>query len=151
MSRVVNRVILVGNLGADPEVRSAASGALTAALRLATSESWKDKNTGQSLDRTEWHRIKLFGRQAEIAQQYFHKGQQLYVEGSLRTDRYTDKNGVERFSTSVIASVVQMLGGAHTDAARTTMVDGPPPAQGTPREDRREAAPEWDPDYDVPF
>jgi single-strand DNA-binding protein len=110
-SRGVNKVTLVGNLGADPEVRNTASGGAITTIRVATSESWKDKTTGQQQERTEWHRIKFFGRLAEIAGEYLKKGSQVYIEGSLRTDKYTDKDGVERFTTDIVANEMQMLGG----------------------------------------
>ena len=111
MARGVNKVILIGNLGADPETRYTASGAAITTVSLATSESWKDKQTGEAKERTEWHRVKFFGRLAEIAGEYLKKGRQVYVEGSIRTDKYTDKEGVERYSTDVIANEMQMLGG----------------------------------------
>lgn len=111
MARGVNKVILVGNLGADPEVRYTAGGSAITSIRIATSESWKDKQTGEQQERTEWHRIKFFGRLAEIAGEYLKKGRQVYIEGSLRTDKYTDKDGVERYSTDIIANEMQMLGG----------------------------------------
>ena len=111
MSRGVNKVILVGNLGADPETRYTQGGGAITTIRIATSESWKDKTTGEAQERTEWHRLKFFGRLAEIAGEYLKKGRQVYVEGSLRTDKYTDKEGIERFSTDIIANEMQMLGG----------------------------------------
>lgn len=111
MARGVNKVILIGNLGADPERRSTAGGSSVTTLRLATSESWKDKNTGETQERTEWHRVKMFGRLADIAAEYLRKGRQVYIEGSLRTDKYTDKDGVERYTTDIIADQMQMLGG----------------------------------------
>ena len=111
MSRGVNKVILVGNLGADPETRYTANGGAITSIRIATSEQWTDKQSGQKQERTEWHRVKFFGRLAEIAGEYLKKGRQVYVEGSLRTDKYTDKDGVERYTTDVIANEMQMLGG----------------------------------------
>ncbi len=110
MSRGVNRVILVGNLGADPEKRTTQGGTVITSIRVATGESWKDKATGETQERTEWHRVKFFGRLAEIAAEYLRKGAQVYVEGSLRTDKYTDKDGIERYSTDIIAGEMQMLG-----------------------------------------
>lgn len=112
MARGINKVILVGNLGADPETRYTASGSAITTIRIATSEQWTDKQTGQKQERTEWHRVKFFGRLAEIAGEYLRKGRQVYVEGSLRTDKYTDKDGVERYTTDIIANEMQMLGGA---------------------------------------
>jgi single-strand DNA-binding protein len=116
MARGINKVILVGNLGADPEVRYTGGGTAIASLRIATSEQWTDKQSGQKQERTEWHRVKLFGRLAEIAGEYLKKGRQVYIEGSLRTDKYTDKDGVERFSTDIIAAEMQMLGGGEGGA-----------------------------------
>ena len=111
MARGVNKVILVGTLGADPETRYTAGGGAITKIRIATNESWTDKQTGQKQERTEWHRVTFFGRLAEIAGEYLKKGRQVYVEGSLRTDKYTDKDGIERYSTDVIANEMQMLGG----------------------------------------
>ncbi|MDR3445045.1 MULTISPECIES: single-stranded DNA-binding protein [unclassified Dyella] len=111
MARGVNKVIIVGNLGADPETRYTGNGTAITSIRIATSESWTDKQSGEKQERTEWHRVKLFGRLAEIAGEYLKKGRQVYIEGSLRTDKYTDKDGVERFSTDIVAAEMQMLGG----------------------------------------
>ena len=111
MARGVNKVILVGNLGADPETRAMPSGSTVANLRIATSESWRDKTSGEQQERTEWHRVALFGRLAEIAGEYLRKGSQVYIEGSLRTRKWQDKQGVERFSTEIVGSELQMLGG----------------------------------------
>jgi single-strand DNA-binding protein len=111
MARGVNKVILVGNLGADPEMRHTGGGTAVTTLNLATSESWTDKQSGEKVEKTEWHRVKLFGRLAEIAGDYLKKGRQVYIEGSLRTDKYTGKDGIERYSTDIIASEMQMLGG----------------------------------------
>ncbi|MFT3807488.1 single-stranded DNA-binding protein [Arenimonas sp.] len=110
MARGINKVILVGNLGNDPEVRYSQSGSTITTISVATSESWKDKN-GEQQERTEWHRVKFFGRLAEIAGEYLKKGRQVYIEGSLRTEKYTDKSGVEKYSTDIIANEMQMLGG----------------------------------------
>ena len=110
MARGINKVILVGTVGKDPEVRYSQAGSANVTLSLATNESWKDKN-GEKQERTEWHRLKFFGKLAEIAGEYVKKGQQLYVEGSLRTDKYTDKQGVERYTTDIIVNDMQMLGG----------------------------------------
>jgi single-strand DNA-binding protein len=111
MARGINKVIIVGNLGADPEVRYTGGGTPVCSLSVATSEQWTDKQSGERQERTEWHRVKLFGKLAEIAGEYLKKGRQVYIEGSLRTDKYTDKSGVERYSTDIIASDMQMLGG----------------------------------------
>ncbi|KRE88741.1 single-stranded DNA-binding protein [Frateuria sp. Soil773] len=111
MARGINKVIIVGNLGNDPETRYTAGGTAVTSLSVATSEQWTDKQSGERQERTEWHRVKLFGKLAEIAGEYLKKGRQVYIEGSLRTDKYTDKNGVEKYSTDIIASDMQMLGG----------------------------------------
>ncbi|HMM58284.1 MAG: single-stranded DNA-binding protein [Xanthomonadales bacterium PRO7] len=110
MARGINKVILVGNLGGDPETRYTPSGTAITSIRLATSESWKDKQTGEAQERTEWHRVDFFGRLAEIAGEYLKKGRQVYIEGKLRTDEY-EKDGVKRWSTKIIADEMQMLGG----------------------------------------
>lgn len=116
MARGVNKVIIVGNLGADPETRYTGNGTAITSLRIATSENWTDKQSGEKQERTEWHRVKLFGRLAEIAGEYLKKGRQVYIEGSLRTDKYTDKDGVERYSTDIIGAEMQMLGGGSEGA-----------------------------------
>jgi len=110
MARGINKVIIVGNLGNDPDVRYAQSGAAITTISVATTDAWKDKD-GNQQERTEWHRVKFFGRLAEIAGEYLKKGRQVYIEGSLRTEKYTDKNGVEKYSTDIIADEMQMLGG----------------------------------------
>jgi single-strand DNA-binding protein len=111
MARGVNKVILVGNLGADPETRSMPSGTTVTNIRIATSESWKDKASGAQQERTEWHSIALFGRLGEIAAEYLRKGSQVFVEGKLRTRKWQDKTGNDRFTTEIIADNMQMLGG----------------------------------------
>ncbi len=111
MARGINKVILIGNLGADPETRAMPSGTTVANLRVATSESWRDKQTGEQQERTEWHRVALFGRLAEIAGEYLRKGSQVYIEGSLRTRKWQDKQGNERYSTEIIGNELQRRGG----------------------------------------
>ncbi len=107
----VNKVIIVGNLGRDPEVRYSASGDAMCNITVATTDTWKDKATGEKKEATEWHRISFFGRLAEIAGQYLKKGSQVYVEGSLRTRKWTDKEGQERYTTEIRADEMKMLGG----------------------------------------
>ncbi len=111
MARGVNIVILIGNLGADPDARHTASGMAVTALSVATTESRLDKQSGERQEHTEWHRVKLFGRTAEVAAEYLKKGRQVYIEGTLRTSKYTGKDGVEKYSTEVIGNDLQMLGG----------------------------------------
>ncbi|HMK86125.1 MAG TPA: single-stranded DNA-binding protein [Steroidobacteraceae bacterium] len=117
MARGVNKVILVGNLGADPETRSMPSGMTVTNIRIATSESWKDKASGAQQERTEWHNIALFGRLGEIAAEYLRKGSQVFIEGKLRTRKWQDKQGNDRFTTEIIADNMQMLGGRAAGAA----------------------------------
>ncbi|MGB5299990.1 MAG: single-stranded DNA-binding protein [Thiogranum sp.] len=111
MARGVNKVILVGNLGADPEVKYMPNGNAVANVTLATSESWKDKQSGEQKDKTEWHRVVFFRRLAEIAGEYLKKGSQVYLEGKLQTRKWQDKNGNDRYTTEIIANEMQMLGG----------------------------------------
>ena len=109
MSKGVNKVILVGNLGADPDVRFLPSGDSVVNATLATSEIWKDRQSGEKQERTEWHRLVFFNRLAEIAGEYLKKGSKIYAEGSLKTRKWTDKNGVERYTTEIVVSEMQML------------------------------------------
>ena len=107
----INKVILVGHLGNDPEVRYSGSGAAIANISLATSEAWKDKQTGEQNERTEWHRVVMFNRLGEIAGEYLRKGSLVYIEGKLQTRKWQDKDGQDRYSTEVVANEMQMLGG----------------------------------------
>lgn len=116
-SRGVNKVIVVGNLGNDPEIKYTNSGSAIARLSIATSEQWTDKNTNQKQERTEWHRVVFFGRLAEICGEYLRKGSQVFVEGSLRTEKYTDKEGIEKYSTDIIGREMQMLGARQDSGA----------------------------------
>lgn len=109
MARGINKVIIVGNLGADPDVKYSANGNAVTRINVATSEQWKDKQTGDQQERTEWHRVVFFGRLAEIAGEYLKKGSQVYIEGSLRTSSY-EKEGQKHYSTDIIANEMQMLG-----------------------------------------
>jgi single-strand DNA-binding protein len=165
MARGVNKVILVGNLGADPDVRYTAGGGAITTIKVATSESWKDKQTGEQQERTEWHRVKFFGRLAEIAGEYLKKGRQVYIEGSIRTDKYTDKEGVERYATDIIANEMQLLGsnpggsdggmgggGGSRAGGERPQRSAPPSSAGQSRpEPRREAPPPDDFEDDIPF
>jgi single-strand DNA-binding protein len=132
MARGVNKVILIGNLGADPETRAMPSGTTVANLRVATSESWRDKQTGEQQERTEWHRVALFGRLAEVAGEYLRKGSQVYIEGSLRTRKWQDKEGKDRYSTEIVGNDLQMLGGRGGGAGGGgTGGGGPGPGPGS--------------------
>ena len=111
MSRGINKVILVGNLGQDPDTRYMPSGVAVTNISVATSEQWKDKQSGAQQERTEWHKVAFFGRLAEIAAEYLRKGSQVYVEGKLRTRKWQDRDGNDRWTTEVIADEMQMLGG----------------------------------------
>ncbi len=110
MARGVNKVILVGNLGADPDTKYTAGGTAITNVSIATSESWRDKQTGENQDRTEWHRVVFFNRLAEIAGEYLRKGSQVYVEGKLRTRKWQDQSGQDRYTTEIVGNEMQMLG-----------------------------------------
>ena len=129
----INKVILVGNLGAKPELKYGASGNAVTNLSVATSDSWTDKNTGQKQERTEWHRVSLFGKLAEVAAQYTDKGSKVYVEGKLQTTKYTDNAGIEKYSTSVVVGgfngVFQML-----DRRDDSNMSAPSESSNTPME-----------------
>jgi len=111
MARGINKVIIVGNLGQDPDTKAMPSGMTVCNLRIATSESWKDKQSGEMKEQTEWHSVAMFGRLAEIAGEYLRKGSQVYIEGRLRTRKWQDKNGNDRYTTEIVANEMQMLGG----------------------------------------
>ena len=120
----VNKVIIVGNLGKDPEVRYTPNGDSVTNVTIATTDTWKDKGTGEKKEATEWHRVVFFGKLAEIAGQYLKKGRQVYVEGALRTRKWTDKEGHERYTTEIVANEMKMLG------SREGMSDAPPRESG---------------------
>ena len=109
--RGINKVIIIGNLGQDPETKYMPSGDAVTNISIATSESWKDKQTGEQKERTEWHRVVFFKRLAEIAAEYLRKGSQVYIEGKLRTNKWQDKSGNDRYTTEIVADQMQMLGG----------------------------------------
>jgi len=142
----VNKVIIVGNLGKDPEIRYLTSGDVIANIAVATSNRWKDRNTGEQKEQTDWHRIALFGRLAEIVGEYLKKGSSIYIEGHLQTHKYTDKDGVERYATAIIAEQMQMLGGHAAgpnhnldEPEKTSRVT--PPAPAPPQASGRERKP----------
>jgi len=153
MARGINKVILVGNLGADPETRAMPSGSSVTNLRIATSESWKDRQTGEQQERTEWHRVAIFGKLAEIAGEYLRKGSQVYIEGSLRTRKWTDKQGAERYSTEIVANEMQMLGGRGGGGDRMSgAAGGPEPRERSDFGDPVATSTErGDLDDDIPF
>ena len=111
MARGINKVIIIGNLGGDPEIRSMPSGSAVTNITIATNESWKDKQTGEQKERTEWHRVVMFDRLAEIAAEYLRKGSSVYIEGKLRTRKWQGKDGQDRYTTEIVANEMQMLGG----------------------------------------
>lgn len=141
MARGINKVILIGHLGQDPETRYMPSGGAVTNLRVATSEQWKDKNTGDQQERTEWHNVAMFGRLAEIAAEYLRKGSQVYIEGRLRTRKWQDKEGRDRWTTEIVANEMQMLGGRPGAGAPAKMAD----------EHAAAPAPAGDFDDDIPF
>ena len=152
MARGINKVILIGHLGADPETRAMPSGMQVANLRLATTESWKDKQSGEQQERTEWHNVALFGRLGEIAAEYLRKGSQVFIEGKLRTRKWQDKQGNDRFTTEIIADNMQMLGGRGGGA----MGGGERGAAAAPARDEFDQSPapaggKEDFDDDIPF
>ena len=130
MARGVNKVILVGNLGKDPETRYMPSGSAVTNLTLATSESWKDKQTGENQERTEWHKVAMFGKLAEIAAEYLRKGSQVYIEGKLRTRKWQDKEGKDRWTTEIVADEMNMLGGKPGGASAGAGAAGASAASG---------------------
>lgn len=149
MARGVNKVILVGNLGADPEARYMTNGNAVVSVNIATSSSWKDKQSGETQERTEWHRVVFFNRLAEIVNQYLKKGSKVYLEGSLRTRKWTDKNNVEKYTTEIIADEMQMLdskGGSQHSSSEDVPNEAPRKATAT-----AQTAPTADFDDDIPF
>ncbi len=147
MARGVNKVILVGHLGKDPEVRYSPNGGAVTNITLATSESWKDKNTGEKQERTEWHRVVFFGKLAEIAGEYLKKGSQIYVEGRLQTRKWQDKEGKDRYTTEIVAGEMQMLGGREGRGAPADTGD----AEAAPAARQPAKSVPGDFDDDIPF
>ncbi|HEX7643610.1 MAG TPA: single-stranded DNA-binding protein [Burkholderiaceae bacterium] len=156
----VNKVIIVGNLGRDPETRYMPNGEAVTNIAVATTESWKDKNSGEKKELTEWHRITFYRRLAEVAGQYLKKGSQVYVEGRLQTRKWTDKDGVERYTTEIIADTMQMLGSRQGMGGGSAMDDDYGGGAPAPRQNSAPArqAPQSKPapnfsdmDDDIPF
>ena len=150
MARGVNKAIIVGTLGQDPEVRYTAGGSAVANLRVATNESWKDKQTGEQQERTEWHSIVMWGRLAEIAQQYLKKGSQAYFEGRIQTRKWQDQSGNDRYTTEIVANEMQMLGG-RGGGGGAPMDSGGGGGQAQSRPSQPETAPMDDGFDDIPF
>ena len=148
MARGVNKVILIGNLGNDPEQKSMPNGNAVTNITVATSESWKDKQTGQQQERTEWHRVVFFNRLAEIAGQYLSKGSKVYLEGALRTRKWQDQNGQDRYTTEIVANEMQMLdsrgqqGGGYSNDAYNQQPQQHAPRQAAPQQQAPQAAPQ---------
>jgi len=152
MARGVNKAILIGNLGNDPDMRYTASGAAVANISIATAESWRDKESGEQQERTEWHRVVAFGRLAEIIGEYLRKGSQVYIEGRIQTRKWQDKEGQDRYTTEIVANELQMLGGkgggsANYESAPQQQSSAPAPQAAAPAS----PAPADDFDDDIPF
>ena len=143
MARGINKVIVLGNLGADPDARFMPNGYAVTNISVATSESWIDKESGDRQERTEWHRVAFFGRLAEIASEYLKKGSQVYIEGKLRTRKWEDKEGNDRWTTEIIANEMQMLGERMTSSASSDNLETPKQSTNTASSD--------DFDDDIPF
>ena len=148
MARGINKAIIVGTLGQDPDVKYTASGSPVVNISVATNENWKDKQTGEAQERTEWHRIVIFGKLAEIAAQYLKKGSQVYFEGKIQTRKWQDKTGQDRYTTEIVANEMQMLGGKQSSGS--TVPFDPPANQSTPASSP-ETAPVDDGFDDIPF
>jgi len=156
MARGVNKVILIGNLGNDPDMRYTASGAAVANITIATTESWKDKVSGEKQEKTEWHRVVFFGRLAEIVGEYLRKGSQIYVEGRLQTHKWEDKEGKDRYTTEIVANEMQMLGGrsggsANFDSAPKSATPDTIPEPQTAPATSSSPTPADNFDDDIPF
>lgn len=147
MARGVNKVTIVGNLGQDPETKALPSGSYVTNISVATSESWKDKQTGQQQERTEWHRIVFFNRLAEIAGEYLRKGSQVYIEGKLQTRKWQDQNGQDRYTTEIIANEMQML--SHASGHEVGTNDKSNQAQVSPAPQAAQGMDNFD--DDIPF
>jgi len=154
MARGVNKVILVGNLGRDPEMKYTASGAAIANITVATSESWNDKQTGEKVEKTEWHRIVAFQRLAEIMGEYLRKGSQVYIEGKLQTRKWQDQNGQDRYTTEVVANDMQMLGARGGEGGGGRGQGGGGGFRNNPQNQQTQSQPKPDNDFaddDIPF
>jgi len=153
MSRGINKVIIVGNIGQDPEVKFMPSGGAVTNVSIATSETWKDKTTGQPQERTEWHRVVFFNRLGEIAGEYLKKGSKVYVEGSLRTRKWQAQDGTDRYTTEIVASEMQMLDGKSDGGQEQAQQAYAQPAQRAPAPQAAHQAPAGFDNFDddIPF
>lgn len=159
MARGINKVILIGHVGGDPEVRYMPNGNAVATISLATTEGWKDKQTGEKQERTEWHRVVCFNRLGEITGEYVRKGSKLYVEGSLRTRKWQDPQGQDRYTTEIVAADIQMLDGkgmgsaSPQDMSAPTAYQAPQPARTQQQAPQTATAPQemFELDDDIPF
>ena len=158
MARGINKVILVGNLGNDPDVRYTAGGAAIANVSIATTEGWKDRESGEMQEKTEWHKVVFFGKLAEIVAEYVKKGSQIYIEGRLQTRKWQDKEGNERYTTEIVANEMQMLGGRSSGGGGgpggNPERERPAPSEGSSQPSRSSARPAADQNFvddDIPF
>ncbi|MGE4349123.1 MAG: single-stranded DNA-binding protein [Candidatus Berkiella sp.] len=153
MARGINKVILIGNLGADPEMRYMPSGGAVANITVATSETWKDKQSGENQERTEWHRVVFFNRLAEIVGEYLRKGSKVFIEGSLRTRKWQDQSGVDRYTTEIVAADMQMLDGRGGASAEYTPASSEHAApRSSAKSQQSQTAPAHEEfDDDIPF
>ena len=151
MARGINKAILIGHLGADPETRYMPSGGAVANIRMATTESWRDKSSGDMQERTEWHSVAMFGRLAEIAAEYLRKGSQVYIEGRIRTRKWQDRDGNDRYTTEIVANEMQMLGGRTGAGAGAGAPARSAPAQAPAQAASSDASDSGDFDDDIPF
>ena len=150
MARGINKVILIGNLGNDPDVRYTANGAAVSNINLATTDSWKDKETGEQQDRTEWHRVVFFNRLAEIVAEYLKKGSQVYIEGRLQTRKWQNKDGNDKYTTEIVANEMQMLGGKGGSMNMNESVAPSQAPQNAPKPAEKPAGSDFV-DDDIPF
>ena len=149
MARVINKVILVGTLGADPDTRYTPSNAAVTNLSIATNESWKDKQSGEQIEKTEWHRVVMFNRLAEIASEYLRKGSQVYIEGKIQTRKWEDKEGKDRWTTEIVANEMQMLGARSSGGNSGAESRGEPATKSSSPASSPDSSDDFD--DDIPF
>ncbi len=151
MARGINKAIIIGNLGADPEVRSTQSGITVTTINVATTESWRDKNTGENVEQTEWHRVVMWAKLGEIAGEYLRKGSQVYIEGRIQTRKWQDQSGQDRYTTEIKASEMQMLGGRGGGGSAPLNDNGGSNQYNAPSSQGGESTPAPFEDDDIPF